>query len=164
MAKAQALKVVDLDLEAQHKAELMDFLGYDKETNVFPYVPKIYRTLFPEDKSRWAVFTLRGKDGITYAQTEDDVGMLAMDDKGVVSGFKTMSGTQRLKILRDGVVGWKNFFDGAGNEIQFVPIAGKQTISDNSLRFLKPKLQEELVNAINERSVLTDEELLGLKY
>jgi hypothetical protein len=154
------VETVDLKLTAEQKKKLQDFVAIDT-TEVFKYVPLVYRQKKPDGeylfpKEMWPVFTLKGKDAFDLAKTEDSIGVMDVDQKTMMpKQMRMTSGTVRIETLKKGVKGWKNFKNEKG---QIVHYKGSESIA-----VLKSKLQTELQNAINEHTVLTEEELRGLE-
>lgn len=165
----------DVVLTDDIKAKLKGFLGFQVEAT-FPYVPKVYRE-GDIPKELWPVFTLKSKDGLEIAAADDDaMGPMEVDGKSNVSRVSLRPGHQRLQTLRSGLKDIKGFLlengeridwnwkvrdlvvrksDGSGATKNNVPI-------DKVIAYLPSALQVELQNAINERDVLTPEELRGL--
>jgi hypothetical protein len=149
----------DVTLTDEMRAQLKDVLGFEVEAN-FPYVPKAFRgsTI---SKSLWTIFTLRSKDGLEIAEAEDNTGYFEYDTKERNKSRLVMqSGKARLETLRKGILKAKNFITESGKAISF---DAKNDDIDAFIRKIKPKLQVELQEAINERVTLTPDELLGLE-
>lgn len=147
--------------------------GYQIDSE-FPYVPKIFREkngkkeyTFP--KSLWPVFKLKTIDGVAAAELEDmqrgDFKYETVTDNEVKGmSMKLHSAKARIETLRRCLISWKNFRNIKG---EIIPDCKKDNLydgaSENSLRYIPPDLQVELVNAVESQIVLTEEELLGLE-
>lgn len=140
-------------------AELQKVKGLTT-THEFLYVPKVYRKAGVDviPKSEWPIFKLKGKDGVEIAEAEDKAGYV---DSSTTNIHLTV-GTQRIETLKKHILGWKNFKDRDGNEIPCVIKAGE--VYKTNLARIPVELQKELHEAINEQSVLTQEELEGLEF
>jgi hypothetical protein len=152
----------------EQEAALRGFLPM-RPNQTFPYTPRVYRQkgedgsyLFP--KEMWPVFTLRAKDGLGIASLEDE--MEGVMEGGEMTAIRVRTGSQRLQVLRAGLVNCKGWRDLEGKEVAFSRDAGKRgsPVSDGFLRELPQELQIELFNAITERSELSEEEKIGLKF
>ena len=155
------METKDVILTDEMKARLKDFLGFDVEAT-FPYVPLAFRGKDIPNELK-PVFTLRSKNGLDVAKAEDSSGYFEYDaaEKGK-SKLVMQSGSARIETLRKGIVKIKNFilenskslnFDSSEKGVNIDPIIAK----------IRPKLQVELQEAINERAVMAPEELLGLE-
>ena len=164
------MKTVNVKLTDEMKKILGNSLGITVEA-AFKYVPKAFReNNIP--KEIWPVFTLTSKDGIEISELEDNIGEYVINKDTKTSSMKINSGSQRVQTLEMGIVNVKNFLLSDGTIISFdktkeeLKISGEvkreATVRD-FIRYLSPALQLELQNAINERKVLTEEELVGLE-
>jgi hypothetical protein len=130
------------------------------QTHEFLYVPKVYRLagegVIP--KSEWPIFKLKGKNGLEIAEAEDNAGYMEAETTHVV----LTGGKARIATLGKHILGWSNFKDRDGVEIKFHAEGG--VVYKTSMQRLSAELQRELQEAINEQSVLTEEELQGLEY
>jgi hypothetical protein len=153
------METKDIVLTDEMRKQLNDVLGFEVEAS-FVYVPKAYRKS-TISKSQWPVFTLRSKDGLEIAEAEDNSGYFEYDsnDKNK-SKLVMQSGKARVETLRKGILKVKNFLIENGKVISFD--ASKDDI-DIFIKKIKPKLQLELQEAINERDTLTADEMLGLE-
>jgi len=113
-------------------------------------------------KEHWPIFKLRAKDGIETAKMEDNMGHMEYDDKTNIRRWIGKSGTHRVQLLKDGIKGWKNFYNVKGELIPFRENNG--TIHNDSLKLINIQLASELSNAIMDHTALTSEELEGLEY
>jgi len=175
-------KIKEMILTDEIKETLKGTLGFDVG-DPFPYVPKAYRKkddsgAFIVPKEMWAVFTLRSKDGIEAADAEDDSGYATYDDKAKEVKTYLQSGKARVANLRAGILKVKNLLCEDGSTINFeaamkqmnrIDKDGKNHIKNGAdtkalIRFIRPELQLELANAINERKTLSQEELQGLEF
>jgi hypothetical protein len=155
------MDVKDVRLTDEMKAKLKDFLGFDVEAT-FPYVPKAFRRKDVPNELK-PIFILRSKNGLDVAKAEDASGYFEYDaeQKGK-SKLVMQSGSARVETLRKGIVKIKNFIMENGKAISFD--SSKETNIDEVIKRIRPKLQVELQEAINERAVMATEELLGLEY
>ena len=140
-------------------------LGFTENVE-FKYVPEIFREknedgTYKIDKKYWAIFLLKGKDGIEVQKMEDGLGYMEYDKEGTRK-YVTKTGLTRITLLTDCIKGWKNWFDAEGKEIPFRENNGK--ITSHSLKRIPITLSMELANAITDRTTLSEEELLGLDY
>jgi len=75
---------------------------------------------------------------------------------------RLLSGTQTLKILRMGLVGWSDFYDAEGKPVEFQgtrrKVAGQDVVQpdDITLDRLVPADRREIAEAITEQNRLTD--------
>jgi hypothetical protein len=144
--------------------------------NTFKYVPKDFRMKdesgnYVVPKEFWPVFTLKSKDGLEIAKIEDNSGFVSYRPDGSTE-WHGRSGEKRIATLEAGIVKIKNLplengdtfldYDSTKEEIaindKVSRCAGRDVI-----KYLRVPLQIELQEAINERSVLTEEELRGLE-
>jgi len=152
-------ETVNRVLTPELQEKLNKVSGLTKE-HTFLYVPKVYREIGPDliPKSEWPVFKLRGKNGLEIAEAEDNSGYMDTEQQRLV----ITAGKARLQTLANNILGWKNFKDREGNLVEFVQ--EKNVVYKTALQRLSAELQRELHEAINEQSVLTEEELQGLEY
>lgn len=147
-------KNVELTEELKSKLKSAGQIGFQVDCT-FKYVPKFYRDPKNEiPKSLWPIFTLRSKNGLEIAEAEDKAGYINLETKKYISE----SGSLRIETLRNGIVDVKNFICEDGSILSC-----KNKLIDELIKSLPIALQIELQNAINERSQLTSEELLGLE-
>ena len=162
-------KEVDVVLTDEMKKRLKEAgaLGFQL-SNEFPYVPGAYKVKdddgnYITPQSLWPIFTLKELNGVELAKIEDLVRGQTSFENGI-GYIKTEAGKARLKTLQIGLVTWKNFRDHNG---KLIPKPTKNPlgtgVSEYSLRVITPLLQVELVNAIEEKLELTEDELLGLE-
>lgn len=176
--------VIDLILTEEQKAKLKEAgaLGFNVSDS-FPYVPEAYRVKDTEGnfiipKELWCVFTLKSKDGIQVAEAEDKAGYMTFDQNQKESKYVLQSGKARVENLASGILAVKNLHCEDGSTISFSK-ERKLLITKNTdgivkeqpgatiqavIKKMKGTLQLEIANAINERSMLTEEEVQGLGY
>ena len=155
---ADKAKVKRVELTDEQKAKLKGLAAITTE-NEFIYVPAVYRENdFP--KELWPMFLLKGKNGIQMAEDEDNAGYMEAGNNRI---FLT-AGKKRLESLKKNIVNWKNFYDENGVIIPFKRDDVNGLVSNKVLERMPVKLQIELVNAINDRNTLTEEELQGLEF
>jgi len=164
------METVRVALTDEMKKKLGGSLGFTIEA-AFKYVPKAYReNAIPKDL--WPVFTLTSKDGLETSELEDCLGEYIIDRDSKTSAMKINSGSQRVQTLEIGIVNVKNFalsdgtlltFDKEKAELVVAGVVKKGASVRDCIRYISPELQTELQNAINERKVLTTEELSGLE-
>ena len=159
---------IDVRLTEEMQEKLKNVIGFDVNSE-FKYTFKAYReNNIPKDL--WPVFVLKSLDGLQIARQEDAIGYSTLDHDQVRLHFT--HGSQRISTLETGLVSFKNYMLEDGS---FISYDGKNIITSdgkvitagasvqNAIRFLKPSAQTELVEAINNHSVLTEEELRGLE-
>lgn len=173
-------KTKDLRLtpEMLDKLKATKALGFKVEAS-FKYVLKVYREDLKDDipKNLWPVFTLRSKDGLETAGIEDTM-YIVMDGDGKKPKTYVNSGRLRIETLKNGILSVKNFPFEDGSIMDYDKLAKKITTTDSEgntktqtnvgseeiIKYITPDVQTELQNAINERSSLTEEELVGLEF
>ena len=156
-------KIIDRVYSPEVAEKLKGFLPMAPRSD-FPYVPLVYRESV-EDKDLWPVFILKGHDGIQAAKMEDEVFTAHIEEVGGDRSIKTHSGKIRLEYLRRNLVNIKNWIDlETGKVIKFERNVRTNQVDDKVLGKISTDLQIELVDAITERSTLSDEEIQGLKY
>lgn len=173
------IKNVVLSDEIRERLNQIGALGFHIESS-FKYVPMAYRAKdkngnFLLPKKYWAIFVLRGIDGVDSAYLEDEqrsemhYGSIEVGKDGKEKTMRDVSakinsGKARLATLQKGIIKWHNFYDANGKLIPS-PKEDKVNggISEDSLRPIPPNLQVELANAITEQTLLTADELLGLE-
>jgi hypothetical protein len=156
------MEVKNVILDDKTKARLKGFLAFQTEAN-FTYVPKAFRDKNAKiDRNLWPVFTLRSKNGIDVAEAEDKAGFFEYDEHDKNKSRLIMnSGSARIHTLRKGIIKVKNLITEDGKIFSF-DLSKEQNI-DDLIKMLPIKLQVELQEAINERSILAPDELLGLE-
>ena len=152
------METKDVVLTDEMKAKFKDFLGFDVEAT-FPYVPKVFRGK-DVPKELKSVFTLRSKNGLDVAKAEDSSGYFEYDaaQKGK-SKLVMQSGSARVETLRKGIVRGKLITE----KSKVVLFDATKDDADKFIAMIRPQLQVELQEAINERAVMAPEELLGLE-
>lgn len=154
------MKEVKYTPEQLRKLREAGVLGLNPDDIIY-YVPKVYRDNdFPKEK--WPVFKLKPLDGKTAAEMEGKTGHVEYGKDGQGSRWVSESGPTRFKILSTHIKGWKNFLDDKGREIVFRENNG--TVKPECLSQVRQGLQIELMNAINDGSDATEEELAGLEF
>lgn len=153
-----------LDNKIRKMLSEIGVLGFTENVE-FKYVPKAFReknedSTYKLEKKYWAVFNLKGKDGIEALKMEDGLGHMEYDDKKNKRTYISKTGSHRITLLTDCIIGWKNWFDADGREIPFRSNGTK--ISSHSLKRIPVLWAIELANAITERTTLSEEELQGL--
>lgn len=164
----------NVEMTSEVRERLKDFIGFQIDAT-FRYVPKVWRESgLP--KETWPVFTLKSKNGVEIAEAEDNAGFVSLGKaENDESKLHMLTGSQRLETLSKGIVSFVNFpmedgstinYDSKTNILTTVSVDGseksKTTNILNVIKHLRPKMQKELQEAINERSTLTEEELMGL--
>jgi len=167
-------KTEDVMLTDEVRGKLKGFLGFQVEA-AFKYTPKAFREN-DIPKELWPIWTLKSKDGVEAATVEDDAGYLEVDTNASSSKFHPQSGSMRLKALRRGILAVKNFILDDGDVLDWDQKTGdmvrrgedgkkhtkNHVVVDAIIKHLTPAYQMEIQNAINERDVLSPEELRGL--
>jgi hypothetical protein len=145
----------DLELTPELKEKLAAYMAITPDRE-FKYVPAIQRKLV-KDKKQWAVFLLKTLDGEQIAELEDSSGYSVLDMQNPNKReWHSGSGTHRIKILKMGLIGWKNYKD---KDFKMLPFESVE----KSVRFLSEPMKIELCNAITENMTLTEDELRGLE-
>jgi len=152
------MKIKNIVLTPEMEKKLKSSLGFKLVDN-YKYVPKAYREknekgefVFP--KEIWPVFILKGIDGRQALEFEDELlGEIDINSSNF-NTFKIKQGRITFLTCKCGIISWSNFFDETGEEIVYSP---------DKISSLRPELLHELCNAIGERSILTEEELMGLE-
>jgi hypothetical protein len=165
----------DVVLTPELKDKLKGFVGFTVDAP-FVYVPKVYREN-DIPKGLWPTYELKSKDGVELAETEDQAGYIELrGSQSTASRLRMQTGTARIATLRDGILKVKNqpvegdrtvSYDKASKTLTTKGADGKEHIKNGAdvkslIRLLPIALQVELQEAINERSVLSEEELQGL--
>ena len=155
-----------LDNETRKKLAETGMLGFTDNPE-FIYVPEAFRKKddsgeYKIPKEHWPMFMLKAKDGIESAKMEDGMGYMEYESGSSKSRWISKSGSRRIVILREGIKGWKNWYDTEGKEIPFRNNNG--AIHNDSLKKLPVPLAIELTNAITDHISLTPEELEGLEF
>jgi hypothetical protein len=151
------MESVKLELTKELKDKLNGYLLFDVE-DTFKYVPKVFRDNI-KDKSIWTIFTLRSLNGLELAELENKSGYREVDFENKQIKFFSQSGAYRVYVLQQGIKSWKNVYDEKGN---IISNSGNMSI-DELIKKLPVNLQIELQNAIQERSLLNEDELRGLE-
>ena len=110
-------------------------------------------------KNEWPIFKVKGRDGISIAKTEDDAGYY----KAKTDRMYMTTGSQRIDLIRNNVLDWRNYKDKKGNEIKCERKVGAGLVN-SCLKKLSYKIQLGLQEAILEHSQLTKEEITGLEF
>jgi len=168
------MEVKEVRLTDELKTKLAGCLGFSVDAE-FKYVPKAYR-LNNVPKDFWPVFVLKSLDGLEAASREDASGFMTLDQSTKETKLHIESGAARIETLEKGIRSVKNFYFEDGRIANYDLSAGtlvfsregrvvetKKISTRDFIRYLRPELQIELQNAINERAVLTEEELRGLE-
>ncbi len=168
------METKDMVLTDEIKQKLKGFVAFSVN-NTFKYVPKVYREN-DIPKELWPIYVLKSKNGLEITKLEDDIGYVSIDNTGGDSKYMPRSGTIKLKTLREGIISVKNQLHEDGSFINFdaktgIIIIKKQdgteskinSSIDGFIKYLPSDIQLDLVNAINERDTLTEEELQGLQ-
>jgi len=174
----------DLVLTEEMRIKLREAgaLGFNVEDKFF-YIPEAYREKddngnFKIPKELCCVFILKSKDGLEAAEAEDNAGYMTYDTKQKESKMFLQSGKSRVQNLVEGILQVKNLYCEDGSKVDFDKEKKMLTITDKEGRIknqpgahvnavikrMKTGLQLEIANAINERKILTEEELRGLGY
>lgn len=168
------MEVKEVKLTDELKAKLAGCLGFSVDAE-FKYVPKAFR-LNNVPKEFWPIWVLKSLDGLEAASREDASGFMTLDQSTKETKLHIESGSARIETLEKGIRSVKNFYfedgrianyDSSTDTIVFsrdgkVVETKKMSVRD-FIRYIRPELQIELQNAINERAVLMEEELMGLE-
>lgn len=120
--------------------------------------PPIYKEVYPNDPSRWAVFKIKPADGLDFNEDVDNDSLYRVVDGKVLA----IAGKVRSLKLKKGIKGWKGFKDG-DLSIPFLSDADGN-LTDEGLRCLKPDLQNWLLSVISDSDQVTPSESEGLKF
>lgn len=165
----------NLELTQDLKEKLKGTLGFQVETP-FIYSPKAYRdNEIP--KEFWPRFLLKSKNGLEIAEVEDNTGFMSYDSDRQESKLHLQSGSLRIDTLKRGILKVSGFmlenesvisWDSKTKDMTIIDKDGKSITKNNIkiekiIALMKMQLQVELQNAINERSIMTEEELQGLE-
>lgn len=148
-------EVIKKKIEVGIDEELDEYLFLTNE-ETFLWTPLPFRKS-SKPKSEWLTFRLKGKTGLQFIKDEDNLSYKS--EKGAL---KTASGTSKLETLRTHIKDWKNAYDKKGNEIKFM--SGNNGVSKKLLDKFPPKLMNEVYEAINRQSTMSEEELTGLEF
>ena len=161
-------------LTSEVKDRLCGYMGFDVEAT-FKYVLKVFRDKDnPIPKELWSIFTLKSKNGVELANVEDNMGFMTYEE-GKAMQMQLKSGSMRMQTLEIGIKGVSNYtfedgttldWDSLTRKATFTKHDGKKKVIGHTvleiIKYLPVKTQMELQNAINERTLLTEEELQGL--
>lgn len=112
-----------------------------------------------KEKEDQTVFELRWLTAQELARLEDG-SLTSIMSKENRPEFQIHSGSMQIKTLQIGLVGWRNFRDKDGNEIDFKQ-RNDQCAKEN-LDYLHPQWRRELVEAITEMNQITEDETKNL--
>lgn len=116
----------------------------------FTYVPKVFRDLPVEQQPRFTLHPISGEDALRFSDSMH--GEVNVENGKALVSVKR--GAYVVNVVSAGLDSWENYYDIEGEPVPFT-----QGIMEN----LPVELLEELSDAITSRSVLTKEEMLGLK-
>lgn len=154
-----------LDNETRKKLASIGGLGFTEEVEfkfTFPeYKEKDKEGEYIVEPKLWPIFTLKGMTGIDSTKLTSEMGYTEVDKDSGNSRYISKAGHQKLKILKEGIVGWENYFDDNGQEIVFRH--NNNVIKPVCIEQIPPNHIIHLANAITERNKLTVEELSGLE-
>lgn len=177
MGKADMIKETNvITVDDKMKKRLEQFTGFQVDAE-FEYVPKVFREAYPDDKSKWPVFVLRSIDGAQIAEFESRSGSIVYKETGERE-VNLSTGKMRLMEVSENLIkvmryplkdGALMFYDDNKGEITIRPVGGQAKTQPgktgrDAFRYFPSSLQIELQRAVEERSILTDEEKLGLEY
>jgi hypothetical protein len=161
-----------IELTPELKDKLNGSLGFQVETP-FPFTPPVFRAALP--KEQWPVFILRSKNGLEIAKVEDEIGVYQYNEKSAGGDVKMFmhSGTVRIETLSIGIMKILRYPTEDGALMYYDTKSKLLTIGDRVingasinkvLEYLPARVQISLQNAINERSVMSAEDLQGLAF
>ena len=107
----------------------------------------------------WKIRALRSKD---RAKIEDGLASATVDDSGRSARMDVKSGSVGLAYLKAGLVGVENFYDSAGNEVEFKAENDdkrhptRRVASDDFLDCIHEDDQAELARAIKDANRLSE--------
>lgn len=142
-------------------SKLTGFLGILPGKFIF-VVPEIYKTIYPDDQSKWPVFKIKPIDGIEFNQGLDNGDMMEVDWEK--KKIQINRGKYKIQTLKNCLKGWKNFKQDPESESEIAFIGDEHGAIDEDIRVLPPSLQDELLKACDGVNKLTMEEEEGLKF
>jgi hypothetical protein len=145
----------ELKLTPEMEKSLKALRGYAPESIHF-WTPKLIKENLPKDE--WPIFKYKSRRADSYAEAEDEL-HYSMEN-GVI---KTNSARLRLDILQKCTIDWKNYKDSDKNLIECKKNKDG-VVESESINSLSRELQSEYIDAINERSHLSTEEVQGLEF
>lgn len=117
----------------------------------FVYVPKAFRELPGELRSRFTLRPISGEDALKFS---DSMRGNVCIEAGGNTAVSVKRGEYTINVVKRGLVRWDNFYDLKGDVIEYIP---------DDFQNLSILLLEELCDAIVSRASLTEEEVLGLR-
>lgn len=117
-------------------------------TQTFDYVLRADRELPAEEQTVWK---LRGLSHRERAQVEDNLATQGGDGQ-----LSFRIGSQRLEILKAGLLGFENFLDAEGRPVPFDRQGA--AVHDRTLDRIAEADATELANAITARNSLSEKE------
>ncbi len=166
------MEEVNVELTPELQLRLKGYLGFDTRST-FKYVPEIFRQKNKDGsyivpKKFWPVYELKAKNGVELAVMDDRASFVTYDVEEGERVERPRRGRYMVETLQRGVKGWKGH---RMWNLSLVPF-DKEKMTDPDTGFLKEEvfhtwkkpLMIDLVNAIDQHSQLTEEELMGLDY
>lgn len=120
--------------------------------------PPIYKEVYPNQPDKWPVFKVKPSDGLDFNQDVDNPDLYKLVDGRAIS----VPGKLRLFKIKRSLKGWKNFKDG-NEEIPFKADEAGDA-NEETIRALKPDLQNWLLSIIADSDSVSKEESDGLKF
>jgi hypothetical protein len=155
-------KVVDIVMDEKTKERMKNVLAFRVDAE-FNFVPAVCREKDKKGeyfipKNLWPVFTLKSLNGIDLSEVEDHISYRVIEKHGddVRMRLYNTTGSARIEILKRGVISHSNYRDMDG---KVIPFTGEETIAKYPV-----SLQNELQDAIEKHSVLTEDETRGLEF
>jgi hypothetical protein len=111
------------------------------------------RDLDPSDQT---IFEVRWLKYSEQVKIEDNTVTSKIGRKNEESEMRIASGTAEKAILQAGLVGWSNFKDANGNEVEFKRTSNK--VTDECLSRLRPDWRKEIANFITDQGVISKDE------
>lgn len=148
-------QTVNKILSPEIEEKLKKLRGFSPKS-IFLWTPDIYKENLP--KEEWPIFKFSNRDAKDLADAEDNFLINLVDE----SNAKSNSSNLRLIILKKNIKGWKNYFDKQNKPIEYIEKDGE--ITNECLYRLSSEIQEQILDAINAESHLTDEEKEGLEF
>lgn len=118
------------------------------------YIPKIARDWPVEDQPVFLIKTLKAKEAANLQDGMTDAVVNKKDSNDTT--VRIYSGTAAVKALKAGLVGWENFKDADGEDVEFRENNGTPRM-ENFDR-IPVKIRAELAEAITEGTFLTEQE------
>ena len=163
---------IKMEFTPEVKEKLKGFSGISISKN-FPYTPIVFRDVLP--KEQWPVFVLESKSGLDLATIEDGSGVYEYYTQNgqQITRWVPRLGEKRLFLITKKILRIKGYPLEDGRILNYDKkdgklIIGGDTVSDatsqDMVSYIPIALQVELKDAIDNYSVMKEEELQGLEF